>query len=209
MQFKATLKCTTAGVSSPELQAVFIKLRTSQAVHYYTTNFTLPQELKRGILTYNGCKYPPMTDLVFGINAQDSTDFSDYQVIEPNKVFEALPEQQRKNLRIGIKLISDTTTVPVVDEFALLFSLANDAIIRLNLPGMPVDGGSSIVTQGQTKSVLTDVAQGHAHTVTYDAYLDTKDQVNGQTSINAGHSHKISSGVIQASSGHSHDFTFE
>jgi photosystem II stability/assembly factor-like uncharacterized protein len=208
-QFKATLKCLEAGVSSPELQAVFIMLRTSQATHYFTTNFTLPQDMKRGILTYNGCKYPPSTDIVFGINAQDSTDFSEYQIIEPNKVFELLPEHQRPNLRIGIKMISDTTNVPVVDEFALLFSLANDAIIRLNAAGMPVEGGTSIVAQGQTKSVLTDVAQGHAHTVTYDAYLDTKDQVNGQTSINAGHSHKIISGVIQGSAGHSHDFTFE
>lgn len=208
-QFKAILRCVQERVLSPQLEAVFIKLRIAQAVHYYTTNFVLPENLKQGILTWNGCKNPPSTDIVFGICGTNTTDFSDYHIFEPNKVFDVPSEHQNKNLRIGIKLISDQQTVPIVDEFAFLFSMANDAIIRLNLPGMPSERGEQIGGGGSITTVMTDAAQGHTHTISYDAFLDVKAEVNGTTSINAGHSHDVVGGVIQPSAGHMHNFTFE
>jgi hypothetical protein len=205
MQFRATLRVSDVGVPSPQLDKVDIQLRTSQAVHYFTTNFSLPDSLDRGILTYTGCKNPPVTDIVFGISGQDSVDFSDYFVISPRRVFEVPDEHRTRNLRVGIKLISSPDTVPVVDEFALMFSLANDAIVRLNLLGQPSEA-SPPSPAGPTRTVLTDKVQGHSHGVTFASDITEKTAINGQTSINGGHSHLIANGAIQIASGHTHDF---
>lgn len=209
MQFRATLKASEKGVASPVLHNVDITLRTSQAVHYFTTNFTLPDELRRGILTYNGCINPPTTDIIFGVSGLDSTDFSDYHVISPDKVFELPTEHQTKNMRIGIKLISSPAEIPIVDEFALLVALANDAKARLNLTGMPgtTDGQLAVVT-GQ-RTVTTDKVQNHVHSLTFDATILDESNVNGETSINAGHKHTVINGVIQQAAGHTHSFEIE
>ncbi len=207
LQFRATLKVSVAGVPSPELNRVDIQLRTSQAVHYFTTNFLLPDELRRGILAYNGCINPPVTDVVFGISGLDSTNFSDYMIIEPGKVFEVSSQHQTKNMRIGIKLISSPQVVPVVDEFALLFSLANDAYVKLNLAGQPGATSGPPIFTGSTRTVPTDQVQGHVHTVTFASTTTDKASINGSTSINAEHSHLIVNGVIQPAAGHTHDFT--
>lgn len=209
LQFRATLRVSQNGAPSPELHSVDISARIGQAVHYFTTNFTLPDELRDGILTYNGCVNPPLTDVVFGISGQDSTDFSEYFIITPNKVFHLPPEHQQKNLRVGIRLISSPDAVPVVDEFALLFSLANDAFIRLMLPGQPSGTSGAPVFQGGTRTVVTEQVMGHVHTVTFDGTITDKAQINGSTSTNSGHSHVIVNGVVQEAAGHTHSFDIE
>jgi hypothetical protein len=206
LQFRATLSVFQKGAASPILEKVDISLRTSQATHYFTTNFSLPDELRRGILTYNGCVNPPVTDVVFGITGLDSRDFSDYFVVSPNKVFELPEEHQTKNLRVGIKLISSPTEIPIVDEFALMFSLANDAIIRLNLLGQPGSTSEQLVPEAGTRTVITEKVQGHTHTVTFDSSILDKSNINGQTSISSGHFHQIINGVVQQAAGHSHLF---
>lgn len=206
LQFRAILKVVEKGVSSPILHKVSIRLRTSQAVHYFTTNFSLPDELRRGLLTYNGCINPPVTDVIFGICGLDSTDFSDYYVISPDKVFELPEEHQTKNLRVGIRLISSPTEVPVVDEFALLVSLANDANIKFNLAGMPSSTSGQLAPSSSTRTVTTERVQGHAHTVTFDSSILDASGINGRTSVNAGHFHEIVNGVLQQAAGHTHSF---
>lgn len=209
LQFRATLKALAPGVASPVLQLVDIQLRTSQATHYFTTNFSLPDELRRGILTYNGCINPPSTDIIFGVSGKDSTEFSDYFVIPTDKVFEVPAEHQTKNLRIGIKFISSPTEVPIVDEFAVLVSMANDAKIRLNLAGTPSSTSGQISTDSSTRTVITEKVQGHTHGVTYDSTITDKSNISGNTSINAGHRHSIINGVIQPAAGHTHDFSID
>jgi len=207
LQFRATLKSTQTGGLSPELHMVHIEMRTAQATHFFTTHFRLPNDLRRGILTYNGCVNPPSTDIVFGVSGKDTTDFSEYTIITPNKVFEVPPEHQSAGgLRVGIKLISSPQTVPVVDEFALLFSLANDAIIKLNLPGTPSDSGPAMPT-GTTRTVVTERVQDHAHTITFDALITDQFLISGRTSTNASHAHDVTNGVIQPAAGHGHTFT--
>jgi len=49
---------------------------------------------------------PVSTDVVFGINTNNSTDFGDYQIIEPNRLFTTSQGQFGDNLRIGAKLLS-------------------------------------------------------------------------------------------------------
>lgn len=207
LQFRATLTVSQQGIASPILHAVDIVLRTSQAVHYFTTNFTLPDNFLKGILTYNGCVNPPVTDVVFGVTGLDSTDFSDYYVISPDKLFDVPPEHQTKNLRVGIKLISSPTQVPVVDEFALMFSLANDAIIRLNLLGQPISTSGQLAPVTGSRTVITEKVQGHSHTITFDATILNQTNINGSTSINAGHQHTIINGVVQQAAGHTHNFS--
>ena len=206
LQFRATLTVNVPGVSSPELRSVDIRLKTSDATHYFTTNFKLPDNVVRGLLTYNGCINPPVTDVVFGVCGTDSTDFSDYYIITPNRIFELPTEQQQPNLRVGIKMISSPTSVPVVDEFALLVSLANNAVARLGQAGTP--GGTfpqPIV--GPTRTVITEPVQGHVHTVQFDAGITDQTAVNGQTSISGSHSHIIVAGVLQIAAGHTHRWT--
>lgn len=206
MQFRATLSSTQPGGLGPELHMVHIEMRTAQATHFFTTHFKLPNDLRRGILTYNGCLNPPSTDIVFGISGKDTTDFSEYTVITPNKAFEVSPEHQSAGgLRVGIKLISSPQAVPVVDEFALLFSLANDAIIRLNLPGTPSDSGPEMPT-GTTRTVVTERVQGHSHTITFDALITDQFLISGRTSKNASHAHDVTNGVVQPAAGHIHTF---
>jgi len=207
LQFRATLRATVKGVSGPILQKVDIGLRTSQAVHYFTTNFSLPDNLKQAFVTYNGCSVPPTTDIVFGVTGLDSTDFSDYFVLSPDKVIDLPAEQQTKNFRVGIKFISSPTDVPIVDEFAVLISLANDAMIRINQAGQPVTHGGQLVPSGTTRTVSTEVVQGHSHLVTFSSTILDKADINGDTSIASAHQHTIISGIVQVSAGHSHLLT--
>ncbi len=206
LQFRATLTASQKGSASPILNSVDIQLRTSESIHFFTTNFVLPDALQRGILTYNGTINPPVTDVVFGICGKNSTDFSDYFVINPNKLFDVPADHQLNNLRVGIKLISSTSSVPVVDEFALLFELANDAIIRLGLLG---DNGQTfvpVVSADGTRTVITGITASHSHSVTFSSSITNVNSINGQTSINSSHSHAIVNGIIQPTAGHVHSF---
>jgi hypothetical protein len=166
----------------------------------------LPDNLARAILTYNGCINPPSTDLIFGISGQDSTDFGDYFVIPVNKAFDIPPEHMTNNLRVGIKFISSPTEVPIVDEFAILISLANDAKIKLNLAGTPIET-TAPPTFSSTRTVITDKVQNHTHSITFDSSISDQAAINTSTSVNAGHLHQVINGIVQPAAGHTHDFS--
>lgn len=207
LQFKATLIAGAGATNSPILSSVDIQLRTSQAVHFFTTNFSLPDKLMKGLLAYNGCCNPPITDIVFGVSGKNSVDWSDYYVISPNKEFELPTEHQTTNLRVGIKLISNQTSVPTVDEFAMLFSLANSALIRINKTGQPTEQTGQLVPEVGTRTVVTQKVQNHTHSITFNSSIVDPTNINGTTSINGGHLHNIINGIVQMSAGHSHTFT--
>ena len=107
IQFKAVLISHSRGVS-PSLSSAVIKMITGDTVHFFTTNFTLPGKIKRGILTSHTIK-PVYSDIIFGINTADSTDFSDYQIIDENQLFEI--DSPNNNFRIGVKFISPSGSV--------------------------------------------------------------------------------------------------
>jgi len=134
IQFKMTLRSRIRDVT-PQVDDVTIAYSKSNSVNFFTTSFNLQSRLLRGILTYNGEKpVDPsgiaLTDIQFGISTEEvsdgivSTNFSDYKIINPNEVFSlsqiGVPEG--KNFRVGIRLISSSEKVPVVDEFAIMFS---------------------------------------------------------------------------------------
>lgn len=131
IQFRYKLISKELNVT-PVLHEFTLTARKAQSVHFYTSNFTLPEDITRGLLTAN-TDTPVNTEVVFGINTEDSTLFENYYVVEPNRIFELPAELQNKDLRIGIKLISSPQSISVVDEFALIFELANNTLTRLNL----------------------------------------------------------------------------
>jgi hypothetical protein len=117
IQFKLTLTSTIRGLS-PSIYKVVITSVVRESVHYFTTNFIMPSRVTKGILTSTSV-IPVSADIIFGVNTNDSTDFTDYQVIEPNKLFTLGGDQSGKNLRIGAKLISPARPTLVEDDYAI------------------------------------------------------------------------------------------
>lgn len=116
IQFKADLISTEKEIS-PLFHKASIRVVTSESVHFFTTNFVLPSKIRKGILTSQKI-IPIAADIIFGINTTNSVDFSDYQVIDENRLFDI--NQNGENLRIGVKFISPSRSLlePVeVDEY--------------------------------------------------------------------------------------------
>jgi hypothetical protein len=114
IQFKVVLSTTERG-KSPKLYRVNIRSHARSSVHFFTSNFTLPSPLRKGMITAETF-VPVAADIIFGINTNDSVDFSDYQIVDPDRVFSTDKDQNGQNLRIGIKLISPLTFVPATDD---------------------------------------------------------------------------------------------
>lgn len=207
LQFRASLSTTLATVSGTfGLSTVTITMRTAQATQYFTKNFDLPYNFQRGILTYNGTTNPPSTDVLFGVTGLDSTDFVDYYTIEPNKLFEVPDQHKTQDLRIGIKLISSETSVPIIDEFGLLFSMENDGWIQLNAGTSPLPSGGAVST-GSIRSIVSEVVEGHSHILAVPDSLTDTSLYSGTTSTNAGHLHTVSSGTLSTTMGHTHNWS--
>jgi hypothetical protein len=116
IQFKAVLISQVKGVS-PTLHSVVIRTVTAEAIHFFTTNFILGSRLRRGILTSEKM-VPVSADVVFGVNTTDSVEWSDYQIIDENRVFNS--DQTGENMRVGIRLLSpgrSTLTPSDFDEY--------------------------------------------------------------------------------------------
>ena len=107
IQFKVDLISYQKGIS-PLFNKASIRVVTSEAVHFFTTNFVLPSKLTKGILTSEKV-VPVSADIIFGIGTTNSVDFSDYQVIDENRVFNM--NQNGENLRVGIKFISPSRSI--------------------------------------------------------------------------------------------------
>ena len=104
IQFRAILRSRTRNIS-PSLTSVTIRNLTTQASHFFTTNFIMPSRVIKGLLTANTF-IPVSADIVFGINTKNSVDFGDYQIIEPNRLFTSSQGQFGKDFRIGVKMLS-------------------------------------------------------------------------------------------------------
>lgn len=101
-QFKVELISREAGVS-PVFYRASVKSVNSESVHFFTTNFTLPSRVSKGIISSQKI-VPVSSDIVFGINTTDSVDWSDYQEVDENRLFNV--SQIGENIRVGIKFIS-------------------------------------------------------------------------------------------------------
>ena len=102
VQFKAELISTEKGVS-PSFHRASIRAITSESIHFFTTNFVMPNRIRKGIITSQKI-VPISADVVFGLNTTNSINWSDYQEVDENRLFNV--DQTGLNLRVGIKLIS-------------------------------------------------------------------------------------------------------
>jgi hypothetical protein len=128
IQFRAILTSQVRDIT-PTLSSVTLRNITAQSSHFFTTNFIMPSRPIKGLLTANTF-IPVSADIVFGINTKNTTDFGDYQIIEPNRLFTSSQGQFGENLRIGAKLLS-----PGIPQ-----------LTPSNNPGDPYDESSIICT---------------------------------------------------------------
>ncbi len=102
VQFMVELFSEEKGIS-PSLHQVNIRAVASESVHFFTTNFVIPSSINKGIITSRKV-VPVSADIVFGINTTNSVDWSEYQQVDENRIFNV--NQLGQNCRVGIKLIS-------------------------------------------------------------------------------------------------------
>lgn len=113
IQFKIELLSNVKDVS-PTFHKAIIQAITSEAIHFFTTNFAMTGRVHKGILTSQKL-VPVSADVVFGINTTNSIDWNDYQVVDENRIFNV--NQIGENVRIGIKLLSPSRTLTEADAF--------------------------------------------------------------------------------------------
>jgi hypothetical protein len=106
IQFKVVMTSQVRGLS-PALRNVVIKSISSDSTHFFTTNFVMPSRVKSGILTSTKM-LPVAADVVFGINTTNSTNFSEYQIIDENRIFTTDDTQVGNGMRVGIRFITPT-----------------------------------------------------------------------------------------------------
>ena len=104
LQFRVIMTSRTRDIS-PTLSSVTIRNLTTQASHFFTTNFVLPSRPIKGLMTANTF-IPVSSDIVFGIDTKNNTDFGDYQIIETNRLFTTEQGQFGANIRIGAKFLT-------------------------------------------------------------------------------------------------------
>lgn len=104
IQIRVILTSKTRNLS-PTLTSVTLRNITTKSTHFFTTNFVLPSRPIKGLLTSNTF-IPVSADIIFGIDTNDSVDFSSYQIIESERIFTTGQNQIGSNIKVGIKLLS-------------------------------------------------------------------------------------------------------
>ena len=113
---------------TPLVSTVSLKYSTKQSSYFFTTRFSLHKDSNsdNGIMIAN-ISEPQNTEIKFGISDKNSTDWKDYAVIDPDKLFEI---KNVENMKVGIKFISYDNGVPEVAEFALM--VGSEVVKNLN-----------------------------------------------------------------------------
>jgi hypothetical protein len=113
LQFKIELTSDVKGIS-PTFHKATIRSISSEAIHFFTTNFALTGRVHKGILTSQKL-VPVSADVVFGINTTNSVNWNDYQIVDENRLFNV--NQIGENVRVGIKLLSPNRNLTEADAF--------------------------------------------------------------------------------------------
>ena len=119
LQVGAEMETDLAGVT-PQLSRIVVFYETKHAVYFFTTKFVLDwaSNVQTGLVT-GRMTVPEKTEVKFGVSGSNSADWSDYTVVDLDKIF-AMPEEARRRLKVGIKFVSySDTAYAVVDEFAV------------------------------------------------------------------------------------------
>jgi len=114
IQFQVILSTTVRG-KTPQLFSVVIRSLNSTTIQFFTTNFVLPSQMTKGLITADTF-LPIAANIIFGFTTDNSVNFNDYQIVNPNQVFTPDPTQIGTNLRIGVKLISPLPSSTLTDS---------------------------------------------------------------------------------------------
>ena len=103
---------------TPVVLDLAVTYSTAFAVYFFTTKFSLENNAntKTGLITANITE-PINTEVKFGIADENTTDWNDYTVVDPNKFF-ALDNFE--NMKVGIKMVAYDNEVSEVAEFAVM-----------------------------------------------------------------------------------------
>ena len=117
LQIKVEMKTSKSDVT-PSVTDITLKYSTKQATYFYSTKFSLKNDAdaKRGLMVAN-ISQPKNTEVKFGVNNTNSNDWNDYQIVDPNKLFEL---DNWENIKVGIKLMAYDENIPSVSGFALM-----------------------------------------------------------------------------------------
>ena len=118
LQFKVTMKTSRTDIT-PKVLDLGISYSTKFAVFFFTTRFALSKDadLSRGLLTASITE-PQNTEVRFGVSNKETSNWVDYQEIEPNKFFTL---DNIDAVKVGIKMVAYDVNIPEVAEFALMF----------------------------------------------------------------------------------------
>lgn len=125
-QIKVELKIKQNEIN--KVSSLSLVYSSQKCEYFFTTMFNLERDtgLSRGIFTANITK-PINTEISFGITDIETSDWTKYKIIEPNKFFDL--EDQDK-FKMGVKLSSYSSNLPIVSEFSIL--TAGSKIKKLN-----------------------------------------------------------------------------
>jgi hypothetical protein len=105
---------------TPTVTNVNLVYSTKRAQYFYSTKFSLESgsNINKAFLT-GTISEPTNTEIIFGYNDEDSSNWDDYTIIDTDKFFE-VPDIN--SVKVGIKMISYDESLPVVDEFGIILS---------------------------------------------------------------------------------------
>lgn len=114
---------------TPIVSRTTIKYSTKQASYFFTTTFSLARnaEANSGFITATITE-PQNTEIRFGIADKKTSDWKDYKVCDPDKLFEVINPEA---VKVGIKFISYAANVPEVAEFAVAIGSQNSQIVKV------------------------------------------------------------------------------
>jgi hypothetical protein len=126
IQMKVVMTTTTKNIS-PIISDITLSYTTRRSTYFFTTMFSLDNNSAQNGLLIANMTRPKNTEIVFGINSNDKTEWKEYQIVDLEKYFSIA---DWKNIKVGIKFTSFDESIPTVDEFALL--LGSDSMKLLN-----------------------------------------------------------------------------
>jgi len=111
---------TRSNDETPKVTNVNLVYSTKRAQYFYTVKFALENQsnIKKGLLT-GTITQPTNTEITFGYNNNNSNNWDDYTIINPNRFFD-IPDID--NIKVGIRMVSYDESLPIVDEFSIVFS---------------------------------------------------------------------------------------
>lgn len=121
VQVKAILSTENIN-ESPSLHNLRIFYKKSSGVYFYTKKYKLSKNTNpKSLMIVANVSEPKYTEIKFGICGEESGNWSDYHIVDVNKMID-VPSSITDKIKIGIKLSSYSTEIPIVDEFGLIFS---------------------------------------------------------------------------------------